>query len=169
MKLAKKEQLMLIVVCSCLFLTSCSDRPSASSGSIEQKRADQNKVLVFLFALDSTTDESKRIDAAQNLYSMLKSNQNTSIISSNNAMKILHYLKDKNDGVRYWIALSLSFFSPYSSEIVPGLLESLEDRVDDYSSLSSSDTILFTLNKFEPSWRKRTDVPQKILERWPKD
>lgn len=146
-----------------------TDRCSSSNDANENKVKTKNKTSLFLQTLDSTADESKRIDAAQNLYSMLKSNQNNSVINSSNATEILHYLKDRNDGVRYWTALSLSFFSPYSSEIVPELLQSLEDRVGDYSSLSSSDAILFTLNKFDPSWRKRTDVPKKVLDRWPKD
>lgn len=81
----------------------------------------------------------------------------------------MSYLKDENDGVRYWIALSLSYFGAYADEIVPELLSSLDEKVAEYSSLSSSDAILISLKKIAPSWRKRADVTKRVLERWPKD
>ena len=169
MKKTSRFWLVLIAICCCQFMVGCSDWDSPFNKTKENAVTAQSKIQVFLFELKNSGDDLKRIQTAQNLFSLLKENQDSSVLNHGTSKELLHYMKDKNDGVRYWIALSLSFFGAYADEIVPVLLTSLDDRAVEFSSLSSSDAILVTLKKIEPSWRKRSDVTKRVLERWSKD
>jgi len=118
-------------------------------------------------ALPAGTSKGKQ--TAQLIFNIVKDNTDINVRSHQNADKLKNYLKDTNDAVCYWTALSLGFYGAHNNEIVPQLLVALDEKVDDYSSLSSASAILLTLKKIEPSWRKRPDVTNKVLKRWPKD
>ena len=158
----------MIVTCS-IFICGCSDRERITKKSEKLDAKIQTEISAVLFELENSRDEDKRIHAAQSLFSLLTERQDLSSLNHRDALEIMSYLKDENDGVRYWMALSLGFYGAYADDIVPELLSSLDEKAVEYSSLSSSDAILITLKKIAPSWRKRADVTRRVLDRWPRD
>lgn len=169
MKRLQKKSFAIVVTCICFFLFGCSDTEAILKENEKQGTKIQTKISSALLELEKSSDEVKRIQASQSLFNILAENQDISSLNHRNALEIMSYLKDDNDGVRYWIALSLSFFGAYADDIVPELLSSLDEKATEYSALSSSDAILITLKKIAPAWRKRTDATKRVLERWPRD
>ncbi len=82
------------------------------------------------------------------------------------ARELWPFLRDDNDAVRYWIAHALSELGPDASEAVPHLLTALADRAEVYVSKDSSAGIVIALDRIEPAWRGRDDVPEAVLKRW---
>jgi HEAT repeat protein len=82
--------------------------------------------------------------------------------------ELIPFLKDEDDVVRYWVAITLGHIGAPAKDAVPTLIVALSERVDTVASKSSESGIRFALDRIDPSWRSRPDVSERIKQKWPK-
>lgn len=68
---------------------------------------------------------------------------------------LIPFLKDKDDSVRYWMAIGIGKCGSTAKPAVPTLIEALAERLDTMASKDSSSGIRFALDRIEPNWRSR--------------
>ena len=118
-------------------------------------------------AMISVGNADDRLDALKTLPALIENHSRREELRYA-IPKLESLLTHENDSIRYWAAMSLGKLGPMANEATPQLIESLADKVGDYSSKSSASGILYALGEISPKWADRNDVPQTVRERYPK-
>jgi len=136
-------------------------------GCTEPKKAFATSISIN--AEISKLKEKNRKDRSE-IAERIASIQSKNPTSSNEQIeKLAQFLKDKDDSVRYWVAMAIGKSGPVAKPVVPELIEALEERVDTIASKSSASGIVHTLDRIEPEWRSSAGVSDKVILRWPKN
>jgi HEAT repeat protein len=162
MKFAMSPVFLIVVA------IGCADRPNPTpqaASSSESEHVTRNETVDEILKRIRSDDESTRITAVESLPAAIEAQHDhddlTYLVS-----ELIPFLKDGNDTIRYWIAMSLGKFGHAAKDSVPDLIIALNDMVETYASKSSESGIQFALDKIDPNWRSRDDVPDAVRKRW---
>jgi HEAT repeat protein len=82
-----------------------------------------------------------RTEYAKKLSEFIKNGTRGDIITDRDIDILAGLMQDRDDSVRYWIAISLGFIGERAQRSVPALARALRDRACDHSSKTSASAI----------------------------
>ena len=162
----KKHKLLLLLITLGL-LIGCKNQIDSSS-AVKLSSKQQNEVLLKDITLLKQAAPNTRTKIAEKITKGIINSKLKKADMSSLVKHLIPFLKDRNDSVRYWTAMSLGHIGKPAEIAVPDLLVALEDMVDSYGSKDSSSGICFALDRIAPNWRERPDLPSNIKKRWGK-
>ena len=159
----KKHKLLMLSI-SLGLLMGCKNQIDSPS-IVKHPNKQRNEAFLKYISLLSQVSSRDRAKIAKKITVYIINSKDKTDISSRVEL-LTPFLKDQNDSVRYWTAMSLGHIGKSAEVAIPDLLAALEDKVNSYVSKDSSSGILFALDRIAPNWRKRSNLPENIKERW---
>jgi len=114
-------------------------------------QVDYDPMLTINITIDKIKAESSvasRTDHARNVAILIK-NANICQAVPKLVSDLAALMQDRDDSVRYWIAIALSYLGPLAKDAIPALERALQDKKDDMSSKSSASGIQLALERIK--------------------
>jgi hypothetical protein len=86
-----------------------------------------------------------RTEYARQLADLIR--RNPGIANNADIESLANMMADRDDSVRYWIAISIGYVGPRARQAVPALEKAFKEKECDHSSKNSTSAISFALTK----------------------
>jgi HEAT repeat protein len=114
-------------------------------------------VAVEVDKIRSEPSSAARSKHAQQLADQIRQNK-LAVLDGADIDLLANLLTDRDDSVRYWIAMALGYLGPRARQSVPALEKALKERECDHSSKTSASGIEFALSRIGVMSRKPTQT-----------
>jgi PBS lyase HEAT-like repeat len=130
------SRFLTIALCATWDLLACLPSMGANSGSL---------LAIETSAIRNERSVNARTEDARNLADQVRRNE---LAVSNADIKLLvDMLSDRDDSVRYWIAMALGYIGPRAQPAVPALEKALQEVQCVHASKTSADAMRLALTK----------------------